>query len=149
MLQTEVMWLWLELVLRISLMKLPKAKWAAILEAMKKLDACFFSNSWKTTYCSSIYRILRKILQHKTCYNELFNRHLQPWSGCRYVSEMPKYHTFNQSSNIFQRRNQGNTITGYPNIYSADAIGRIYSVVPNNGECFYLRLLLVNVRGPT
>lgn len=34
-------------------------------------------------------------------------------------------------------------------LYSTDAIGRIYSVHPSNNECFYLRLLLANVRGPT
>ncbi|GBP44541.1 hypothetical protein EVAR_86765_1 [Eumeta japonica] len=30
-----------------------------------------------------------------------------------------------------------------------DALGRLYTVHPNNTECFYLRLLLINVRGPT
>ncbi|CAI6359516.1 unnamed protein product [Macrosiphum euphorbiae] len=30
-----------------------------------------------------------------------------------------------------------------------DALGRLYTVHPNNLECFYLRLLLLNVRGPT
>jgi len=35
------------------------------------------------------------------------------------------------------------------NIYSTNALGRIYTVHPRNDECFYLRLLLVNVPGPT
>lgn len=30
-----------------------------------------------------------------------------------------------------------------------DALGRIYTVHPKNADCFYLRLLLINVRGPT
>ena len=64
-------------------------------------------------------------------------------------SEMPKYYTSNQYSTKFQRRIQEKPIPGYPNAYSIDEIGRIYSVHPNNDECFYLRLLLVNVRGPT
>lgn len=30
-----------------------------------------------------------------------------------------------------------------------DALGYIYTVHPNNDKCYYLRLLLVNVGGPT
>lgn len=64
-------------------------------------------------------------------------------------SEMPKYYTWNQSSRRFIRRKQGKPIPEYPDVYFNDAIGRIYSVHPSNDECFYLRVLLVNVRGPT
>ncbi|GFQ72534.1 ATP-dependent DNA helicase [Trichonephila clavata] len=35
------------------------------------------------------------------------------------------------------------------NTIDVDALGRLYTVHPNNAECFYLRLLLINVRGPT
>ena len=76
------------------------------------------------------------------CQNDDFARTLL-------YSEMPKYHTSNQYSKQFQRRKQEIPIPGYPNVYSTDAIDRIYSVHPNNGKCFYLRFLLVNVRGPT
>lgn len=34
-------------------------------------------------------------------------------------------------------------------MFSTDALGRIYTVHPNYAECYYLRLLLINVRGPT
>lgn len=78
----------------------------------------------------------------ETCQNDNFSQTLL-------YSEMPKYYTWNQSSRRFIRRKQGNPVPGYPGVYSTDAIGRIYSVHPNNDECFYLRLLLVNVRGPT
>ena len=33
--------------------------------------------------------------------------------------------------------------------HSTNALGRIYTVHPRNDECFYLRLFLVNVPGPT
>ncbi|GFR31663.1 ATP-dependent DNA helicase [Trichonephila clavata] len=33
--------------------------------------------------------------------------------------------------------------------YARDALGRLYTVHPNNAECFYVRLLLINVRGRT
>lgn len=35
-----------------------------------------------------------------------------------------------------------------PEIRKSDAIGRVYTVHPNNYECFFLRLLLHNIRGP-
>ncbi|XP_061379262.1 uncharacterized protein LOC133319319 [Danaus plexippus] len=47
------------------------------------------------------------------------------------------------------RRKQGTPVEGHPNVFASDALGRIYTVHPNNDECYYLRLLLVNVRGPT
>jgi ATP-dependent DNA helicase PIF1 len=64
-------------------------------------------------------------------------------------SEMPRYYTWNQSSKKFQRRKQGNRVPGYPQVFSTDALGRIYTVHPNQEECFYLRLLVINVCGPT
>ena len=64
-------------------------------------------------------------------------------------AEVPTYFTWNATKKEFQRRKQGNRVAGHMNLYSSDALGRIYTVHPNNAECFYLRLLLVNVRGPT
>lgn len=34
-------------------------------------------------------------------------------------------------------------------VYSTDALVRINTVHPSKHECFYLRLLVVNIRGPT
>lgn len=78
----------------------------------------------------------------ETCLNDNFAQTLL-------YSEMPTYYTWNQSSKKFIRRKQGKPVPEYPDVYSTDAIGRIYSVHPKHDECFYLRLLLVNVRGPT
>ncbi|CAG9830254.1 unnamed protein product [Diabrotica balteata] len=41
-------------------------------------------------------------------------------------SEMPEYYTWNQSSRRFIRQKQGKPDPGYPDVYSTDAIGRIY-----------------------
>lgn len=49
----------------------------------------------------------------------------------------------------FKRRVQGTAVPGYPNIRATDALGHVYTVHPNNFECFFLRLLLHTVRGPT
>ena len=64
-------------------------------------------------------------------------------------SEIPRFFTWNTSTKRFQRRKQGNIVAGYPDVRATSALGRIYTVHPKNDECFFLRLLLVNVRGPT
>lgn len=76
------------------------------------------------------------------CQNDDFARTLL-------YSEMPRYYTWNQSSKKFERRKRGQPVQGYPRVFSTDALGRLYAVHPSQDECFYLRLLLVNVRGPT
>lgn len=63
--------------------------------------------------------------------------------------EMPRYYTWNATTKTFQRRKKGKVVEGSTEVYSTDALGRIYTVHPNKEECFYARLLLVNVRGPT
>ncbi|XP_043259365.1 uncharacterized protein LOC122403185 [Colletes gigas] len=73
-----------------------------------------------------------------------------PFARTLLYSQMPRYYTWNASSKKFQRRKQGERVPDNPDVFSTDAIGRIYTVHPSrNAECFYLRLLLVNVRGPT
>lgn len=37
---------------------------------------------------------------------------------------------------------------GFPGVCRDAALGRVYTVHPNNGECYYLRMLLHTVRGP-
>ncbi|XP_043262456.1 uncharacterized protein LOC122403167 [Colletes gigas] len=64
-------------------------------------------------------------------------------------AQVPSYYTWNASKKEFQRRKQGKSVQGHPNVFETDALGRIYTVHPNNDECFYLRLLLINVHGPT
>ncbi|XP_017469499.1 PREDICTED: uncharacterized protein LOC108361401, partial [Rhagoletis zephyria] len=71
-----------------------------------------------------------------------------PFAATLLYVEMPKYYTWNQSTKKFQRRKQGTPVPDWPQVFSTDALGRMYTVHPRNDECFYLRLLLVNVRGP-
>ena len=40
-------------------------------------------------------------------------------------------------------------VAGRDNVRATNALGRVYTVHPNNFECFFLRLLLHNVRGLT
>ncbi|XP_026475940.1 uncharacterized protein LOC113381189 [Ctenocephalides felis] len=71
-----------------------------------------------------------------------------PFAATLMYVDMPKYYTWNQSTKNFQRRKQGTPIPDWPHVFSTDALGRIYTVHPRSDGCFYLRLLLVNVRGP-
>ena len=61
--------------------------------------------------------------------------------------EVPHYYTWNNKS--LKRRVQGERVEGHPAVRRSDALGRVYGVHPNNRECFYLRLLLHQVKGPT
>ncbi|XP_073518740.1 uncharacterized protein [Phyllobates terribilis] len=48
-----------------------------------------------------------------------------------------------------ERRKRGLDIEGYPGVKATDTLGRVYTVHPSNAECFYLRMLLHVVKGPT
>lgn len=74
---------------------------------------------------------------------------IDPFARTLLYSEMPRYFTWNATSKKFEHRKQGKPVPGYVKVYSSDTLGRVYSVHPCNDECFYLRLLLINVRGPT
>jgi len=46
-------------------------------------------------------------------------------------------------------RKQGEPIVQYPGVKKSNVLGRVYTVHPSNVECYYLRILLHHVRGPT
>ncbi|UYV71174.1 hypothetical protein LAZ67_8002034 [Cordylochernes scorpioides] len=61
--------------------------------------------------------------------------------------EVPVYYIWSTSKS-WQSRKQGTRIADQV-AFASDAIGRVYTVHPNFEECFYLRMLLHSVRGPT
>ena len=67
---------------------------------------------------------------------------------------VPNTITSNDGYPQYRRRSteqkQGKSVDGQPTIYKDTTIGRLYTFHhPNQHECFFLRLLLVNVPGPT
>jgi hypothetical protein len=52
--------------------------------------------------------------------------------------DVPKYYTWDASGKIFKRRIQGVTVVGYSGIRETDALGRVYTVHPNDFDCFFL-----------
>ncbi|XP_045500045.1 uncharacterized protein LOC123697545 [Colias croceus] len=63
--------------------------------------------------------------------------------------EVPSYYTYDKQRGVFNRRRRGRPVDGESGIFKEHVLGRVYTVHPNNAECFYLRLLLHTVRGPT
>lgn len=61
--------------------------------------------------------------------------------------EVPQYYTW--TNNTFSRRRHGENVYGHSGIKKDAALGRVYVVHPSQSECFYLRILLHHVRGPT
>ena len=74
------------------------------------------------------------------CSNDYFAKTL-------FYYEVPSYYTW--SNKEWKRRKRGKEVEGYPEIKMESTIGRVYSVHPNHKECFYLRILLHEVKGPT
>lgn len=60
--------------------------------------------------------------------------------------EVPTYYVW--KGNQFCRRKHGKPVPDYPGVKKDEVLGRVYSVHPGNAECFYLRLLLHEIRGP-
>ncbi|UYV82514.1 hypothetical protein LAZ67_21002633, partial [Cordylochernes scorpioides] len=63
--------------------------------------------------------------------------------------DVPQYYTWNSSAHEWRRRVQGKLVEGRPGVKRSDTIGRVYAVHVSNFECFCLRMLLHNIKGPT
>ena len=72
-----------------------------------------------------------------------------PFAKTLLYSEVPTYYTWNTSRKSFERRKRGERVDGQSDIFKETTIGRLYTVHPNQDECFFLRMLLVNMPGPT
>ncbi|UYV75392.1 hypothetical protein LAZ67_13000113 [Cordylochernes scorpioides] len=62
---------------------------------------------------------------------------------------VPQYYTWNSSAHEWRRRIHGKLVEGRPGVKRSDTIGRVYAVHVSNFECFCLRMLLHNIKGPT
>lgn len=62
-------------------------------------------------------------------------------------AEVPSY--FVWTNNKFIRRKKGKIVAGWSGVKQDCALGRVYTVHPNNSECYHLRMLLHVVKGPT
>ena len=67
-----------------------------------------------------------------------------PFARTLLYPEVPRYYTWK----VFCKRKVGEPVSGHEAV-ATDALGRVYTIHPNNAECFFLRMLLHTVRGPT
>ena len=61
--------------------------------------------------------------------------------------EVPAFYVWRNKN--WQRRKRGQLVAGHLGVRKDAALGRVYTVHPNFTECYYLRLLLHHIRGPT
>ncbi|VDO62636.1 unnamed protein product [Onchocerca flexuosa] len=48
-----------------------------------------------------------------------------------------------------ERRKENEPVNGQPGVFKQTTIGGLYTVHPNQSECFFLGILLINVPGST
>ncbi|CAG8702870.1 8893_t:CDS:2, partial [Cetraspora pellucida] len=85
---------------------------------------------------SNLKNILADEQNKKTMLTEYFEMNKVDPSACNFTyREFPRYYVWNNTTKKWTKRCQG------------QVIGRIYTVNPNEGERYYLRLLLNNVKG--
>ena len=71
-----------------------------------------------------------------------------PFAQTLLYADIPSYYTWTNKK--WARRKRGIPVEGWEDegVFKDEAIGRVYTVHPNQHECFYLRLLLHTIRGP-
>ncbi|UYV66800.1 hypothetical protein LAZ67_4002883, partial [Cordylochernes scorpioides] len=83
---------------------------------------------------------------------QLASSFINSWSICMLRTllypDVPQYYTWNSSAHEWRRRVQVKLVEGWPGVKRSNTIGRVYAVHVSNFECFCLRMLLHNIKGP-
>jgi hypothetical protein len=84
-------------------------------------------------------------------YNSDYFLHLM--SGRRFCQDTDVFRSalllpWNVFKKAFLRHRRGEPVDSQPGIFRENMIGKLYTMHPNLDECFFLRMLLVNVPGP-
>ncbi|PAA61494.1 hypothetical protein BOX15_Mlig031738g1 [Macrostomum lignano] len=64
-------------------------------------------------------------------------------------TEVPSYFVWHHSEREWRRAKKGSRVEGHPGVVHNTNIARMYTVSPRAGDLFYMRMLLLQVRGPT
>lgn len=72
-----------------------------------------------------------------------------PFAKTLLYNEVPQYYLWKTDIKKFVRRKRGTPVANQTDLVETNTIGRVYTVHPNNSDCFYLRMLLHEIKGPT
>jgi len=64
-------------------------------------------------------------------------------------TDVSRFFTWNKQQKKWDPRKRGIPVQGYDDIFMGNTLVQLYTVHPKQRECFFLRLLLVNVPRPT
>jgi hypothetical protein len=95
---------------------------------------------------TAIYRAINPPKTTLIEFFELCNR-VDAFALTLLYSEVPYYFTWTPTKKWMFRK-QGTPINECPGLFKSNTLGRVFTVNPRQTECFYLRLLLINVTGP-
>ncbi|XP_063993418.1 uncharacterized protein LOC135171058 [Diachasmimorpha longicaudata] len=102
-------------------------------------------NQWVVPYSPLLSKIYAAHINVELCSSVKSIKYI-----CKYVNKVSDMAIFGvqniNNNDEIARYQMGRYISS---IFKAKTLGRLYTVHPNRRECFYLRLLLVNVPGPT
>ncbi|XP_055918607.1 uncharacterized protein LOC129950708 [Eupeodes corollae] len=108
-------------------------------------------NRWIVPYSPILCRSFNAHINVEYCHSVQAIKYI-----CKYINKGSDQATFSvrnahdEVENYLNgRRKRGQEVVGHPGIKKDAALGRVYSVHPSQSDCFYLRILLHHVRGPT
>ncbi|GBN40393.1 hypothetical protein AVEN_253384-1 [Araneus ventricosus] len=71
-----------------------------------------------------------------------------PFARTLLYPEVPRYNIWDSGKKVFVRRKKGTPVF-VSDVVASEAFRRVYTVDPNNSECFFLRMLLHTIKGLT
>ncbi|XP_073505192.1 uncharacterized protein [Phyllobates terribilis] len=116
-------------------------------------------NRWVVPYNPLLSKIFQTHINVESCHSVKSIKYI-----CKYVHKgsdqavfelqkngpiIDEVEAFQMDRKTLEQRKRGLDIEGYPGVKATDTLGRVYTVHPSNAECFYLRMLLHVVKGPT
>ncbi|XP_064621482.1 uncharacterized protein LOC135484172 [Lineus longissimus] len=72
-----------------------------------------------------------------------------PFAQSLLYVQVPEYYTWDNKTKTWNRRKRGTPHPHHQDIFHSACVGRVYSVNPKQSECYFLRLLLHELPGPT
>ena len=72
-----------------------------------------------------------------------------PFAKTLKYQQVPEFYTWQKGTKCWQRRKRGAKVDGEDEVVKCSAIGRIHTISPKLSDCYFVRMLLTDVVGPT